>query len=64
MSWDWKHLKGESWIVHTKRASKLSILMLLSGFAMMVHMIVPFWQQPKWLQGASIRDVLDESLRS
>lgn len=38
--------------------------MLLSGFAMMVHMIVPFWQQPKWLQGASIRDVLDESLRS
>lgn len=64
MSWNWKHLKGESWLVHTKRSSKLSILMLLSGFAMMVHMIVPFWQQPKWLQGASIRDVLDESLRS
>jgi len=37
--------------------------MLLSGFAMMVHMLIPFWQQPKWLQGDSIRNTLDKSLR-
>ncbi len=37
--------------------------MLLSGFAMMIHMLIPFWQQPKWLQGDSIRDTLDKSLR-
>jgi len=63
VSWDWKHLKDDSWVKHTLRALKLSILMLLSGFAMMVHMFIPFWQQPKWLQGDSIRDTLDKFLR-
>ena len=63
MSWDWAHFKGEGWWAHTKRASKLSGLLLLSGLAMLLHMIVPFWQQPKWLQAQSIKDSLEKSIR-
>jgi hypothetical protein len=62
MSWDWAHFKGEGWWAHTKRASKLSGLLLLSGLAMLLHMIVPFWQQPKCLQAESIKNKLDKSI--
>ncbi len=47
--WDPTHLKGESWLAHTKRAAKLSTLLLFSGLAMGLHMLIPFWQQPKFL---------------
>jgi len=47
--WDWAHFKSEGWIAHTKRSAKFSGLLLLSGLTMILHMIVPFWQQPKWL---------------
>jgi hypothetical protein len=50
MSWDWAHFKGEGWLSHTKRAAKLSGLLLLSGLAMLLHVVIPFWQQPERLQ--------------
>jgi len=63
MSWDWAHFKVEGWWSHTKRASKLSGLLLLSGLTMMLHVIIPFWQQPKWLQAEGIKDSLEDSIR-
>ena len=47
--WDWAHFKLEGWIAHTKRSAKLSGLLLLSGLSMALHMVIPFWQQPRWL---------------
>lgn len=61
--WDWAHFKSEGWVSHTKRSSKLAGLLLLSGLAMALHMLVPFWQQPKWLSGQGVRNTLDSELR-
>jgi len=56
--WDWAHLKEEGWVAHTQRAIKLATLLLLSGAAMVVHMVVPFWQQPKILQACEVSQAL------
>ena len=47
--WDWSHFKQEGFLAHTKRSARLSVLLLLSGCTMALHMLVPFWQQPQWL---------------
>ena len=44
--WDWSHFKELGWIAHTTRAARLSGLLILAGLAM----LLPFWQQPQWLQ--------------
>ena len=62
--WDWAHFKTEGWLAHTKRSAKFAGLLLLSGLAMMVHTLVPFWQQPKWLSGYGVRDTLDAELKA
>ena len=56
--WNWKHLKGEGWLAHTVRSVKLGVLLLASGSAMLLHIIVPFWQQPKILQVCSVADII------
>ena len=48
--WDWNHLKGEGWLRHSMRAAQLAGLLLLSGAAMILHILLPFWQQPKFLR--------------
>ena len=63
MSWDWAHFKKEGWLVHLKRSARMSGLLLLAGLAMIGHMLVPFWQQPKWLSASGVRDALDEALK-
>ena len=62
MSWDWSHLKGDGLLAHTIRSAKLSGLLLLSGLAMVLHMLLPFWQQPKFLQGDEVVRRLEELL--
>jgi hypothetical protein len=52
--WSWGHFSAEGWRSHTLRSGKLTGLLLLSGVAMMVHMLVPFWQQPKWLRAEEV----------
>ena len=52
--WNWGHFLSEGWIAHTKRSAKLAALLLLSGVAMVLHMLVPFWQQPKWLRAENV----------
>ncbi len=54
MSWNWAHFKDHGWLDHTKQAGKLSGLLLLSGVAMLVHALLPFWQQPEWLQAKCV----------
>jgi hypothetical protein len=61
--WDWAHFKKEGWLAHLKRSAKLSGLLILSGLAMIGHMLVPFWQQPRWLSISGVRDALDEALK-
>lgn len=56
--WDWAHFKEDGWINHTKKSSKLAALLLVSGLAMILHMLVPFWQQPKQLQSKCVGCVL------
>jgi len=56
--WNWSHLKGESWRTHTQRSIKLAALLLASGVAMILHVLVPFWQQPKILQVCSVADTI------
>jgi len=56
--WDWAHFKAEGWLAHTKRSSTLAALLLLAAGAMMLHMLVPFWQQPKWLRSESVSEAL------
>ena len=56
--WDWKHLKDDGWFTHTKRSARFSALLLVSGLAMILHMLIPFWQQPKVLQRGSVSDAL------
>ena len=62
MGWNWSHLKGHGLLAHTIRSAKLSGLLLLSGLAMVVHMLLPFWQQPKFLQGAEVVRRIEELL--
>ena len=52
--WDWAHFKEKGWLAHTREAGKLAGLLLLSGFAMLVHIVLPFWQQPEWLQAKCV----------
>ena len=61
--WDWAHFKEEGWLAHLKRSAKLSGLLILSGLAMIGHMLLPFWQQPDWLSISGVRDALDEALK-
>ena len=61
--WEWKHLEGESWLAHTKRSAKFSGLLLLAGCAMVLHMVVPFWQQPLWLRAPSVACTLCEDMK-
>ena len=56
--WDRAHLKGEGWLSHSKRALKLSILMIASALSLLVHMVVPFWQQPKVLRVCTVAEVI------
>ncbi len=60
--WDWAHFKDEGWLAHTKRSAKFSGLLLLSGLAMLLHLFVPFWQQPKWLCADSVASALCEGM--
>ncbi len=48
--WNWAHFKDTGWLAHTRQAAGLSALLLLAGMAMVLHMLVPFWQQPRWLR--------------
>ena len=52
--WDWRHFKELGWIAHTTRAARLSGLLILAGLAMVLHMLLPFWQQPSWLRVESV----------
>jgi hypothetical protein len=60
--WDWDHLKPEGWLKHTKRAFKLSLLLLGSAVGLFVHMLVPFWKQPKQLRLLSIAETIDREM--
>lgn len=60
--WDWAHFKNEGWLSHLKRSAKLSGLLLLGGLAMLLHMLVPFWQQPESLQVSGLIDSLQKSI--
>jgi len=62
--WDWAHFKGEGWLAHARRSAKLSGLLLLGGLAMVLHMMVPFWQQPRWLSAEGLAEALKSSLES
>ena len=62
--WDWAHFKSEGWLAHTKRSAKFAGLLLLSGLAMVLHMLVPFWLQPKWLRADQVACTLCEGLES
>ena len=62
--WDWAHFKDEGWLAHTKRSAGLASLLLVSGGAMILHLLVPFWQQPKWLQRRCVARALCEGLES
>jgi hypothetical protein len=61
---DWAHFKDEGWLAHTKRSARLALLLLVSGAAMILHMLVPFWQQPKRLRRAEVASALCEGLES
>ena len=62
MNWNWSHPKDHGLLAHTIRSAKLSGLLLLSGLAMVVHMLVPFWQQPKFLQAEEVVRRIEELL--
>ena len=62
--WDWAHFKDEGWLAHTKRSVGLASLLLVSGGAMILHLLVPFWQQPKWLQRDEVARSLCEGLET
>jgi len=62
--WDWAHFKDEGWLAHTKRSIRLAALLLASGGAMILHTLVPFWQQPKRLRRAAVARALCEGLES
>ena len=56
--WDWAHFKAEGYLSHLRRSGKLSGLLILAGLAMIVHMLVPFWQQPNFLKAVNVACVL------
>lgn len=60
--WNWKHLKSEGWITHTRRSVKLAVLLLASGSAMLVHILIPFWEQPKRLQVCSVANTICQEM--
>jgi hypothetical protein len=60
--WNWKHLKGEGWLIHSVRSAKLATLLLASGAAMLLHIIMPFWEQPKKLQVCSVANTICEEM--
>ena len=62
--WDWGHFKDEGWLTHSKRSARLAALLLLSGGAMILHTLLPFWQQPEWLQRRGVARALCEGLES
>ena len=62
--WDWAHFKNEGWLAHTKRSVRLTALLLASAAAMILHTLVPFWQQPKMLQRERVARALCEGLES
>ena len=58
MKWNWTHLSGEGWVAHTVRSVKLAALLLAAGIAMLLHIVVPFWEQPKVLQVCSVAETI------
>ena len=60
--WDWAHFKSEGWTAHTKRSARFAGLLLLSGLAMILHVLVPFWQQPESLCTDRVIRVLSEGM--
>ena len=60
--WDWAHFKAEGYLSHLRRSGKLSGRLLLASFAMIVHMLVPFWQQPKWLCADQVASIISEGM--
>jgi hypothetical protein len=60
--WDWGHFKDEGWRAHTWRSCRFAGLLLLSGVAMVLHVLVPFWQQPRALQREAVAGRLCEGL--
>ena len=60
--WDWAHFNEEGWLAHTRRSLRFAGLLLLSGGAMVLHALVPFWQQPKFLQRGEVACQLCEGL--
>jgi len=61
--WDWAHFKSEGWLAHTKRSMTLAALLLVSGAAMILHTLVPFWQQPEWLRSDRVSIELQHAMR-
>jgi len=61
--WDWAHMAEETWLLHTKRSVKLGVLLLLSGGAMLIHVLIPFWQQPKSLRAVEVSDTLCREMK-
>ena len=62
MKWNWAHLSGEGWLLHTIRSVKLAALLLASGAAMLLHIVVPFWEQPKILQVCSVANTICDEM--
>lgn len=60
--WDWAHFKEEGWLTHTSRSVRLAVLLLAAGGAMILHTLIPFWQQPKALQREKVAGKLCEGL--
>ena len=60
--WDWAHFKDEGVLAHTKRSAHLATLLLLSGLAMALHVVVPFWIQPKFLQAREVANALCQAM--
>jgi len=60
--WDWNHFKGEGWLSHTKRAFKLSLLLILAAGAMVLHTLIPFWQQPAMLRLEHVVSVIQKEM--
>lgn len=56
--WNWNHLRGEGWRLHTVRSIKLALLLFGSSAALLLHVVFPFWQQPKVLQVSSVADTI------
>lgn len=62
--WNSGHLGSESWWAHTRRSLKLCGLLLASGAAMVLHIFIPFWEQPKALQACSVAESICREMES